>query len=61
MSKGFKVWGKTLKQIRARANKLRGKGNYRLGKLHSHTKADGTKTKYALMMKKKGRKKKAKR
>jgi hypothetical protein len=54
---GFKIYGKTAKQIRARADKLRGKGNYRLGKLHKHTKADGTKTKYALILKKKGRKK----
>jgi hypothetical protein len=54
---GFKVYGKTRKAILARARKIRHTQNVKIGKLHSHTKVDGTKTKYAFLMKKKGRKK----
>jgi hypothetical protein len=53
---GFKVYGKTRKAILARARKIRHTKSVKIGKLHSHTKADGTKTKYALIIKK-GRKK----
>jgi hypothetical protein len=49
---GFKVYGKTRKAILARARKIRHTKSVKIGKLHSHTKADGTKTKYALIIKK---------
>lgn len=53
----FKVYGKNKKQIRARATKIRGKGNFRLGKLHSRKNKDGCTIKYAVLMKAKQRKK----